>query len=278
MQIFRTIVKLIHPSRTLIYLLLLNFGIAKDLVNFVDKVHFQLLIIILILNLSLVIAYIAMAGLNDLFDYSIDCISNPTRPLVCGLITKNGLQKIIWIAIIISLLLSLSVSITSSILMVIVLILGALYSAPPFRLRQYLFIGHGILTIIALLTILIGQSLTHKSILITRINWHEFLAIAIVFFVASQFKDIKDVDGDKANYVTTLATIFGAKKAYWLVGFGLIISIFFLMLANILPYNLFLGLGVLLFTFMWITIQNSEKLFWALIFGLMVILHLFLFH
>ncbi|MBD3229613.1 MAG: hypothetical protein GF329_15640 [Candidatus Lokiarchaeota archaeon] len=167
-------------------------------------------------------------SLNDIFDVEIDRISNPDRPYVKGLIEKKKYIIISIVICTISIITILFVDIISMVFIILFLILGYMYSAPPFRLRKYL-IG----------TLFIGaaSALSYFSGIFSGVfilNWYQ-LMIGILIFVALSMgtvvKDYKDYEGDKNQNIKTIFTKFGLEK-------GIKIATILLIITFLLPFLL----------------------------------------
>lgn len=175
-------------------------------------------------------AWIFTISLNDYYDIDTDKVINPTRPLVSGDLTKNQVKKFYIFFAILSLIFS---SICSwfymewiIVLVGICLLMGYLYSTPPFRIKMRtpfatIIIGLGcfITTLSGGIIILINEELIFISI-----------SLGIIAFIASLVKDFKDISGDKAAGIPTLPTKYEASKiAKILLVVGVISYSFFLI-------------------------------------------------
>jgi 4-hydroxybenzoate polyprenyltransferase len=95
--------------------------------------------------------------------------------------------------------------------------LGYLYSTKPFRLKRLPVISNLALGIVYCFTFLAGFLVAPAE------SWESFpLRLGIGFIVwfafASEFKDIKDYEGDRIDGVRTLPGIFGLAKSKNLIG------------------------------------------------------------
>ena len=90
--------------------------------------------------------------------------------------------------------------------MLAILALGWVYSAPPFRLRRFLALGHLVLAGIGMGSYLLGATLVHGNLAFRQCDRPLLGLIGALFFTGSQFKDLKDTAGDREAGVTTLAT------------------------------------------------------------------------
>ena len=148
-------------------------------------------------------------SLNDIFDIEIDRISNPDRPYTKGYIDK---KKYIIISIIlggVSIFIGIFISLLSMIFIILFIILGYIYSAPPTRLRKYIF---------GTIFIGSGSALSYFAGIfsIVPILTMQQLMIGILIFIALSMgtvvKDYKDYEGDKKAGVSTIFTKYGLEK------------------------------------------------------------------
>jgi len=156
-------------------------------------------------------------------------------------------------------------------ILIFILALSYVYSAEPFRLKRFVLIGHAILATIGMSVFLLGVSLSDGILAFSNTDGKLLAAIFIFFFVASHLKDIKDVSGDSADGVTTIATLFGADAAYKVVSASVI-----LMIVAIGAWlNLALAvvaMSVFSFGALSLVLRDSEKLLLALQFSIVLLL------
>lgn len=147
---------------------------------------------------------------NDIFDVSIDSVTNRSRPLVTGIITVQGYWLVTSIFSFLALSFAVVVSLKVFILIVAALIMAHLYSSPPMRLRKNLF-GNILIGIALFLSFWVGIFASGYYPVAFQRAW--FLSGLIFIFGAalSMTKDIKDIEGDAANNIENLFTIYGKK-------------------------------------------------------------------
>lgn len=258
----------LRPSRLLIYLAICNLAFLSatriGLVGW-DWLNVYDLAKVLALNLALASAFVAMTILNDIHDCDIDAVSNPRRPLVVGLISIADFTTLGAICSGFALVLAVAVDEVAAYPLAATMALGYLYSAPPLRLRRFVGIAHLLLTAIAGAVYLYGSSLVLGNLAFQQINKSQLLALMLVFFIGAHFKDIKDEAGDRLAGVTTLATLFGAARAYWLVGGLTTIAAFSLVLAGVLPNSGITWLSTSTFVVAWLWLRDAERIFWVML-------------
>lgn len=139
---------------------------------------------------------------------------------------------------IVMLLFSLFFSLFTSFLVIaflsLAIVIGLLYSIPPFRLKRLGFLNNliiGLLSVLALGIGFLSQNPTPNAIPLNAV-----LAVFFTFSLASNIKDLKDYKTDKKQEIKTLPVILGKKKGLKAIAF--LSSISFLIppiLLNIQP-------------------------------------------
>lgn len=261
----------LRPSRLLVYLAIcaLSFWSASQigLVSW-DWLNPYDLGEVLVLNLALLFAFVAMTILNDIYDQKIDAVSNRKRPLVTGCVSAADFVLLGSVCAAFALWLALVVDEVAASPVITIFALGYLYSAPPLRLRRFLGIAHLLLACIAVGVYLYGASAILGNLAFQQVDKTQLLALALLFFFGAHFKDIKDVEGDRLAHVTTLATLFGASRAYWISGGMLLLAIFALMLTSTIANQISTWVSVALFITGWVGLRNSEHVFWVMLVSL----------
>ncbi|MEQ1561419.1 MAG: UbiA family prenyltransferase [Nitrospira sp.] len=146
---------------------------------------------------------------NDVIDIEIDKISNKNRPLVKKEVDKEEMGDIgkAWLAF--ALLGSWCAGFYPFFMSLVYVATSYIYSSPPLRLRRFPIVSSFLIGIACLSTILAGFFFisVYKQIQAFPI----LLAVGIVVMVtlAINFKDIKDIEGDKENGIVTLPILFG---------------------------------------------------------------------
>ncbi len=172
-------------------------------------------------------ALIGGAGMviNDYFDYEIDKLNRPERPLPSGLISKKNALKYYFILNTAALAMLINTSVEVYAIAVFSIILIFLYS---FRLKKTMLVGN---ISVALMT---GMAFVFGGAVGGNI---QVLIIPAVFaflinFAREIIKDTEDFEGDKLYHSRTFPILFGAKRALMLA-FSILI---FLMIFTVVPY------------------------------------------
>ncbi len=265
----------IRIERMLVYVLFTIAGVIQGSSNALiggDWINVYDIIFLGLTLLSVAIAFIAMTALNDINDIQIDVLSNPLRPLVGDPSLLYEYQFIALAGSIISVGVSFGYNISQPILLIAMLSLGCLYSMPPLRLRRYLFVAPLILTAIVMVCYLFGMAIVWNNSTPEQLNLPELFSLALLFFIACQFKDLKDVEGDRSNGVSTLAVYWGGKRTYWWLGILLLIELLVLIGVGILSLSASTIIAACLFLVTWIAFKKSEWVIKALVVCLSILL------
>jgi 4-hydroxybenzoate polyprenyltransferase len=206
---FLSIVKNARPERINFYTASLFCGIVFAYINRLGNPIVPIDILgALCLFISWTALWMHAVHLNDIYDIEIDKISNTDRPLV-----KNSLTVVemadtskLWLAV--ALIGSWSAGFYPFFMALVYIACSYIYSVPPLRLRRLPLIPSFLIGVACLATILAGYFFisTTKEIYAFPI----FLSLGIVTMVtlAINFKDIKDIEGDRANGIMTIPNLF----------------------------------------------------------------------
>jgi len=253
----------LRPSRLAIYLLLLNAGfLAATTEGLVDWDWLNPYDIgeLFLLNLALTSAFVSQVALNDFHDLEIDRKTNSSRPLASGRVTAGTYAWLAGLGAGVALALSIVVDEVALYPMLGILSLGWFYSAPPFRFRRFLGLSHLVLAAIAMGCYLLGATLIHGNLAYRQCNRPLVALLGALILAGSQFKDLKDLEGDWAQGVHTLATWLGVRRAYWVSGF-LVMAVAAVGLAQgVLPHSPWTWIALGAFEMAWLTFRDGERL------------------
>lgn len=185
--------------------------------------------------LSLLIAWVSLwmnaVHLNDIHDVEIDKISNKNRPLVKKELSKEEMKDVglLWLSI--GLLGAWCAGYYPFFMAIVYVCCSYIYSAPPLRLRRFPIIPSFLISVACLATILAGFFFISIYKEITVFPVFLSLGILVMVTLAINFKDIKDIDGDKASGIMTIPTLFprnGVKIAAFLFAVSILLVPYFL--------------------------------------------------
>jgi 4-hydroxybenzoate polyprenyltransferase len=279
MQIFIAVLKNIRLFRIVHYSFLIALGMIIALEIKGAGFDSALVLKLVFTLLGFGSAWLFAVFLNDIFDYDIDKISNTERPLVSGTLSIRDCKFIAAAFLVLTGFFGvLSGYHVFVFLILFTLLYGFIYSAPPFRLRKFFLIPNIIIGLCSLAAIMAGFAIVFGDQ--TLIVFPRTLALAFlgVFVLASNLKDLKDYEGDKAAGIKTIPSVFGLKYGRRIIG------VFIALFPVILLSPLMSGIGKLMpattlvtltIPFMilgyWFTVNKSEKWVFSLEFIFMII-------
>ena len=212
-------------------------AIAIILVAFVDKTF----------NIPVILAILAVffetaAGnvINDYYDYEIDLINKPERPIPSGRISLKSGKYFSYLLFLAGTICGFIISIITNnwIPFLIVIIADIVLYLYAYKLKSTPLIGNltvGFMTGFGF--VFGGFSINNPEIIITSINLGFF---AFVMTTAREIvKDIEDLKGDKSAGAKTLPILIGEKKPAIIASFLIIIDI---ILCPLLYYNQIFGI------------------------------------
>lgn len=232
---FKSVLKNMRPERTMFYVLLLILGMSyaylggEYLSSWIDVLGIICMII------SWIAVWMYAVHMNDIADIEIDKTSNPNRPLVQNKLSFNEMHQIgfIWLAV--AIIGSWSAGFYQFIMVLIYISASHTYSVPPLRLRRVPVLASFIISIACLTTILAGFFFVSSNKSIQSFPLPIAIGIIIIFTLAVNIRDLKDVAGDKKEGIKTLPVIFYPNE-HRLLGF--IMAISFLLVPLFLSFYL----------------------------------------
>lgn len=181
--------------------------------------------------------------INDVTDIKIDRISNPDRPFVKKLLTKEESAAGAAICFFLAMLFAGINGLFPALLIAGGTIVSIFYSLPPFRLRNFPIISTLVLGSSALIAFAVGFYSAGAAVdFPTKIGLVVLLGVTIGF----NAKDLKDDGADQRAGVKTLISFFpNSNRRLWTAGLLLLtffLAPFLLDLTWLWPFSLALGL------------------------------------
>ncbi len=161
---------------------------------------------------------------NDLADIKIDEVTNINRPLLRGVIEKRQYSEL---GLVFALLALLSAIVVSKIFLLIIvgyLLITWIYSNYPFRLKQFVIVSSSLSSLASLLFLLGGYTLLSEMQTLESFPWKMVAFLFVFYALLIPLKDIKDIEGDRASGVVTLATLMGEENSRIFLGASLFVS------------------------------------------------------
>jgi 4-hydroxybenzoate polyprenyltransferase len=158
----------------------------------------------------------ASNGLNQIFDFEIDRVNKPNRPLPSKRLSLNQAWKFTTVAFAAGLLLAWAVNWECFLIALFTCLLTAAYSVPQVRIKRW--------SLPAALTIAIP-----RGVLLTVAGWSTvksignpepwLLALPLGLFMTGAIvtKDFSDIAGDQAGGCKTWPIVYGTRKAAWMI-------------------------------------------------------------
>ncbi len=272
---FVAVVKNLRLPQVIFHLGLFFCGIGLGILAYPSNLAINLfsLSAVLCLAISIVLAWKASVVVNDIYDYPVDNISSPGRPLQKGIFSVREYAEFGIICFVLSLLGGMTVGFKFSALLFAYQIIAFFYSAPPFRLKKFPVIA-SLTSAVALMTVLfLGFTLVSGEKDMEGLSWRIIFLLMIAYTLCIPIKDFKDLEGDKKNSVWTIPAIFGEDKARLIIAIGFfasyMLSVFFLNEFRLFWWALLFG-GASFFV-----IQNKNIKAWKLIWWNLIILFFF---
>lgn len=248
--------KNIRPLRLLHWFFLVVAGIGLNIVIMETSIS-AFLFRGIVLLFSIAFVWMFSVGVNDIFDVDIDRISNPKRPIIMGMGQEVARTlNLLWLAL--ALMGALLVEYQSFVFVLLFALVAWVYSVPPFRLKRIPILATFIIALASLFTFFASFSALNinatqppgaltLNIDATKVPPRVIFLILTVITLSANFKDIKDIDGDRKAGVHTLMTIFGERKGKRII--GVLASISYLIAPLILGiFNLYLLIVCIFFS------------------------------
>ncbi len=158
---------------------------------------------------SLVLVYMGGAAVNDIYDFKIDKLNMPYRPLQKENISIAEAKIIAGFYYTASMISSLMVSPAFFLAIFSILLISIIYSVPPFSFKNRSLKGNAVLSIGSVaIPLLSGAILSGRVPGATELGIFSLLTLS--FFFINTSKDFKDVTGDKAFGKRTAVIAYGS--------------------------------------------------------------------
>lgn len=223
---FISIIKNSRPERIFHFFLLFLFGSALVSANWFNN-WIDVLSYLLTFG-AFKAAWMFSVCQNDIYDEHIDSISNPDRPLITNGLSKNDQELASKIFIFFAFLCAYSASNYALFFVTMFTLVYFIYSNPPFRFKRFVLVNSFLVSLACLAVIMSGFFAVSNEKNILSFPPALVLSLIIFFTAVTNIRDIKDVDGDKADGIKTLPVLLGLKNSKKLIA-G-VIGLFFLVI------------------------------------------------
>lgn len=206
--------------------------------------------------------------INQYYDYDIDMINKPTRPLPSGRIPRSSALKIGLILYVLDLLLALLINIPVFIFVTITALITFSYSAPPIRFKNNPILSNVAMAIPrGLLLPVVGWLSVHPENFTNPVSTPWAIGLILFLYVvgAASTKDYADMKGDAAGGARTLPVVLGVSKSAWVISPCFVIPFllipFFirwgLLIPSTLPITILAVWGLYI---AWLILRNPQSL------------------
>lgn len=198
-----------RPFIAIHYLFPTAFGIFMGANLFNKPIYLFDSVLIL---LSVFFSFQTSIIINDINDMKSDAITKRRTPITNGDISVEKYQRIAIICLVISFILALGVSYRTLLIVILGNILHFSYSSKPFRLKRFYPLSIFLLALGALLAAIAGYSLYEASRPFLSFPLRASIFIIVPLFLALNFRDLADYEGDQKTDTSTLFTLLGLQK------------------------------------------------------------------
>lgn len=202
------------------------------------------------LLVSVWLSWVASVIVNDIYDYDIDKISNPERPLQLNIFSAGEYRNFGILFFILALIGGAVVDLKFAGLLIIYQFLAWAYSAYPYRIKKFPIAATFVSAVASSVVLFIGFALLSGDQNVKGLSWRIILLLLISYTISIPVKDFKDIEGDKKYGIRTLPVIFGEKKARLIVAINVfvsfILSVFFLNELRLFWWAMLLGTATFL--------------------------------
>ena len=255
---FIAVVKNSRPERIFHFFLLFIFGsslvFTKWFGGWIDVLTYILAL------LAFTSAWLYSVCQNDIYDEPIDLISNPNRPIITSRLSKSDMEFASIIFLVFTFIPAYVSGLYTLFFVSLFLLIYYLYSNPPLRLKRFVMINSFFVSLACLAIIMSGFFIVSPEKIGTAFPFSLVIAIVIFFTTVSNIRDLKDVEGDKADGIKTLPVLLGLKKSQKLIAGT--ICFFFLFLPYYFHINFLVIPSIIASLLSWYFITEKNYKEW----------------
>jgi len=211
--------------------------------------------------------WIASLVPNDIYDFGIDEISNPDRPLPKKIFSEKEYWSFGTIVFLLSLLGGITLGFQFFFLLLAYQVTAWIYSSEPLRLKRYPIIATLLSSAASITVLFFGFILIAENQDIHNLSWRIIILLLISYTLALPIKDFKDIEGDKKYGIFTIPVIFGNKFSRQIIGTSIFIS--FMLSVFFLNENKLFFWSLLFGTISYLLINSKKisprKIFWPIL-------------
>jgi geranylgeranylglycerol-phosphate geranylgeranyltransferase len=207
---FKAIVRNSRVERIGHYILTIFVGILISFAMFPStQLNWNDWLSIIVLCLSFYFSCLFAICVNDIVDEDIDRVSNPGRPLITGVLSKEDMKQMGAVFLLTSLISGFLAGYTAFFFILAFTSLYYIYSAPPTRFKLIPLFSSFIIGLCYLTAILAGFFLVSPVKNVSAFPSKLIVAVVIIIALLSHARDMKDMEGDKAAGVKTVLVLSG---------------------------------------------------------------------
>jgi 4-hydroxybenzoate polyprenyltransferase len=173
---------------------------------------------VVVITIAFACAWLFAVGTNDLADTTIDAMTNTDRPLVTGSLSAGDIRSANIVFLIWAMIGGFILGYWTLFLIACFTAAYYVYSVPPLRLKRVPILASFLISLACLSAAMAGFFFVSSTKLVSDFPKELALIIIITFTLGANIKDVKDIEGDRADGVMTLPTVFGEKHGVALVG------------------------------------------------------------
>jgi 4-hydroxybenzoate polyprenyltransferase len=162
----------------------------------------------------------ASNGLNQIYDFDIDAVNKPKRPLTSGRMTKREAWAFTWVTFAVAWTLAWFVAPDGRHqcfwLVVAATVITTLYSVPPFRTKR-LGIWANVTVAVPRGALLKVAGWSSVKSVVGAEPWYIGAIFGLFLLGATTTKDFADMEGDARGGCRTLPIQFGVERAAWMI-------------------------------------------------------------
>ncbi|MCI0597818.1 UbiA family prenyltransferase [Candidatus Parcubacteria bacterium] len=167
-------------------------------------------------------AWMVAVCTNDLVDTDIDALSNKNRPLIKGTLSHEDMRGAAWLFFALLLFAAWSAGYYPLFFILLFTALYFIYSVPPLRLKRIPVLSSLLIGGAGAAVTLAGFTFASPDKTVEAYPLTFVLGVFICFALVANIRDLKDIEGDEAAGIPTLATLlkkwFGRENAFRIIG------------------------------------------------------------
>jgi homogentisate phytyltransferase / homogentisate geranylgeranyltransferase len=156
---------------------------------------------------------IAIVGVNQLTDVEIDKVNKPYLPIAAGDLSMSGARTIVIACSVIPLAMALTQGVAETVAVGAALLVGALYSLPPARLKRFPIAASLCITGVRSIAVNLGVY-WHFAGTITAPVWALCLFVLPFSLAIAILKDVPDIEGDRRYSIRTFTVRMGPERVF----------------------------------------------------------------